>query len=92
MSDFFESGRVVDLILAVMAVEFIFLMARGGSPKLVKAGRLLLAFAPGICLLLALRAALTDAGWIWIAMWLAASFPFHIADLVVRSPSRGSRP
>ena len=45
---------------------------------------LVLAFAPGACLLLALRAALTGAGWPWIAAALAASFPFHIADLIRR--------
>ena len=43
-----------------------------------------LAFAPGVFLLLALRMALTGAGWAWIAVFLAASFPFHIADIVRR--------
>ncbi|MBA3811885.1 MAG: hypothetical protein H0X27_09670 [Caulobacteraceae bacterium] len=42
---------------------------------------LALALAPGVCLLLALRATLTGAGWPWIAAFLAASFPVHILDL-----------
>jgi hypothetical protein len=87
MNAFFESGRAVDLILAVMAAEFVLLTIRRGAATLAqRATGLLLAFAPGICLLLALRAALTDAGWIWIAVWLAASFPFHLADLARRRP------
>ena len=35
-------------------------------------------------MLLALRSALTGASWPWIAAPLAASFPFHIADLLRR--------
>jgi hypothetical protein len=31
--------------------------------------------------MLALRAALTDAGWQWVAIWLTVSLPLHLADL-----------
>jgi hypothetical protein len=46
----------------------------------------LLALAPGACLVLAVRAAMTGAGWMWIALWLLASLPFHLADLARRRP------
>ena len=44
----------------------------------------LFAIAPGACLILALRAALTGSNWIWIAAPLAVSLPFHLADLARR--------
>jgi len=82
---FFASGHAVDLVLVVILAEFVFLSTRrrrlSARPPMTDR---VLAFAPGICLLLALRAALTDAGWLWIAAALAASFPFHLADLVRR--------
>ncbi len=81
----FASGRAVDLVLVVIVAEFVFLSTRRrprtqGPPLMDR----VLAFAPGVCLLLALRAALTGAGWIWVALALAASFPFHLADLARR--------
>ena len=83
MADFFRSGRAVDVVLLVLAAEFAWLVLRRrpGRPGLADRA---LALAPGACLLLALRGALTGAPWPWIAAALAASFPVHIADLVRR--------
>lgn len=39
---------------------------------------------PGALMLLALRAALTGAGWPWVAAALLLSFPAHLADLARR--------
>jgi len=80
---FFTSGHVVDLILVIIALEFLLVSTRPPGRRQPMIDRLL-AFGPGVCLLLALRAALTDAGWIWVAVALAASFPVHIADLMRR--------
>ena len=81
----FPQGHAVDLILMVIVAEFAFLSTRrkrfGHRPSMIDR---VLAFAPGVCLLLALRAALIGAGWPWIAIALSTSFPFHIADLVRR--------
>jgi DNA-binding transcriptional LysR family regulator len=87
MSDFILSGHVVDLVLAVLAAEVLLLAAwrRHGAPR----GRivtLIAAALPGAFLMLALRAALAGAGWVWIALWLAASFPAHLVDLRRRPP------
>ncbi len=76
----FSSGRVVDLILSIMVLEFGVLSWRARST----ATALFLSLAPGACLLLALRAALTGASWIWVASWLTLSLPLHIADLIRR--------
>lgn len=76
------SGRAVDLILALVVVEALFLSAlhrwRGRGVPLAD-------FLPsalgGVCLLLALRGALTGARWTAIVPWLLASFAAHLWDL-----------
>lgn len=83
MAGFFSSGHAVDLVLLVLAAEFLWLQLRPGAPR----GRILdrmLALAPGACLLLALRAALTGAPWPWVALEVTASLPFHLADVARR--------
>ncbi|MBV8971892.1 MAG: hypothetical protein JO290_06325 [Sphingomonadaceae bacterium] len=60
-----------------MLVEMVVLAAR----KRQTPATVVLAFLPGVLILLALRAALTGAGWSVVAAWLAASFPAHLADL-----------
>lgn len=79
MSALFASGLVVDAILAVLAIEAaILLLARRNALDVT------LALLPGAMLLLALRAALTGADALWVAAFLAASFPVHLADLARR--------
>ncbi len=81
----FTSGRVVDGILLILGVEFAALTWRARGPRW--RGQTIdqiLALAPGACLLLALRAALIGAPWIWVATWLSLSLPFHIGDLIRR--------
>ena len=76
------SGRIVDVILVLMAAEFAAVViyrwrtTRGPSPA--DAVVILLA---GLFLLLALRAALTGAEWFWIALFLFAALIAHLADL-----------
>jgi hypothetical protein len=79
MEQLFASGRIVDLILALMIAEYIGLWLYLG--RSVVALRLAGYLASGAFLLLALRVALTDGGWIWIAVFLAASFAVHLLDL-----------
>ncbi len=79
---FFASGHAIDVILAVMALEFAWLAWRAGQGKRqARLVTLVFALAPGALLALALRCALTGVGWPAIALLLAASFPFHLADL-----------
>jgi hypothetical protein len=77
MSEWVASGLVVDLVLAVMALEALLIALFAGRRR----GALLLGLLPGLVLLLALRAALVGAGWMWVAGLLALSLPFHLADL-----------
>jgi len=85
MAALFASGRVVDLILLVLALEGLALIAwhrrtgRGIAPPEVLS--FLLA---GACLLLALRAALTDAPWPVVALLLALAGVAQAWDLARR--------
>ena len=85
MAELFASGRVVDLILGLMALEgagLLLLRARTGRGPAPAA---LLAFLlAGACLMLALRAALVGAGWGWVALGLAGGLAAHLADLALR--------
>lgn len=85
MSELFATGRVVDLALALMVAEALVLalywrLRRRGIPGIDLAINLL----AGAALLLALRAALTGAGWPWVAAWLAAALAAHAGDLARR--------
>lgn len=83
MDQLFASGRAVDIVLAVIALEFIVLLARARDRR-AAAVTLFFALAPGALILMALRAALTGEAWPVIAGWLLASFPVHMGDLLRR--------
>lgn len=89
MQQLVASGRIVDLILVLVAVELVVfghIKARRGSGIAWRA--LLPNLLAGAALLLALRAAITGATWPWIAAWLAAAGLAHVADLRVRWDGR----
>lgn len=73
----FARGHAADIVLVVMLAEFAWLVARARWRPLDATLRLL----PGVLMMVALRAALTDAGWQAIALPLLLSFPVHLADL-----------
>lgn len=92
MADAFAGGWIIDIILGVMALEAVALIAlrrttaRGPSPL-----EIIVSLAAGVCLLIALRTALTGGPWQWIAAALAASLVAHLSDLCLRW-SRSSAP
>lgn len=88
MSGFFASGHVVDLVLVVMALELAWLLRRRSARSRAGVLDVVLAFAPGVCLLLAARAALVGADWPWVALALTASFPLHLLDLRQRRAAK----
>ena len=88
-------GRLLEWIIALMLVEAAALLwwrrrTGGGLP----AAGVLCVLASGIFLMLAVRAALTEAGIAVVALWLLAALAAHVADLVARwqRPSRGREP
>lgn len=85
MAELFESGRIVDLILVLMALEALLFcaLAMVRRDRIPLAG-LLFNLSAGACLLLALRAVLTGAGWTVAGVWLTAALVAHVGDLVRR--------
>jgi hypothetical protein len=78
----FASGRIVDMILALMVIEAMLLAlyrrGTGHGPVLADMMPTLLA---GFALLAALRCALAGWWWGWIGACLAAALAAHVADL-----------
>jgi hypothetical protein len=78
----FDSGRIVDFVLALTALEGLLLVAyyrstgRGIAPI-----DLLCNLASGIWLLLAFRLAVAGFWWGWIGACLAAAGLAHFLDL-----------
>ncbi|MDC7784601.1 hypothetical protein PQJ75_04065 [Rhodoplanes sp. TEM] len=85
MRDLFASGRVVDLILALVALETIGLaLLHRSTGRLPRLAVLLPNLAAGAFLLLAVRAALVGADWVWVAASLLGALVAHLADLATR--------
>ena len=85
MSELFASGRIVDLILALVVLEaaalVVYRSRRGRGPTLFNMGPTLLA---GAALLGAVRLALVQAWWGWVALSLLGALLAHALDLWTR--------
>ena len=92
MEQLIASGRVVDLILGLMLLEAIAIGAyHAGTGRGIGPVDLAINLLAGVALLLALRAALTGAGWQAIAGILGVAGLLHVADLTRRWKRRGGR-
>ena len=82
MADLFHSGRIVDLILLLVLVEAALLGWRhrhtGQGPSL---RALLPNLVSGAALLAAVRLALVQSEWLWVAAALLFALMAHLADL-----------
>lgn len=92
--DLFATGRIVDAILVLVAVEAVGLLAwrrytgRGPAPF-----PLLCNLASGASLMLAVRAALTGADWLVVAECLLLSLVAHVTEVGMRlRETRGLSP
>lgn len=83
LAPFFASGHAADLVLAVLAIEAVWLKSRGWTWGAI-AGLL----GPAAFIILGVRAALVGADWYWVAIPLALSFPLHLMDLRARFEGR----
>lgn len=79
----FASGRAVDIVLGVLAIEAVWLLMRRRADVLP-------ALLPGALILFAVRGALTGSDWWVVAGWLALSLPAHLYDLRRRLTSAPS--
>jgi hypothetical protein len=81
----FADGRAVDAILVLVGVEAVALtLVHRLSGRGVAPADLFPNLVSGTGLLLALRAALVDAPWPWIAASLSLGLVGHVADLARR--------
>jgi hypothetical protein len=85
MDELFASGHAVDIVLAVLGIEAIWLRRRGWAIR-----DIITTLGPAVLILLGTRAALTGASWIWVSLPLAASFPLHLADLARQTKKAGT--
>lgn len=95
LTDALTSGRLVELIVLLMLLEAgVLLWLRRRSGGAVPPLGVLAMIAAGVCLMLALRAALVDAGVASIATWLGLALLAHAGDLAMRwqRPRRGRSP
>lgn len=91
MDALFASGRIIDLILAAVAVEGLLLVGlRYRSAAGPSLPGLIANLAAGAALMLALRAALTGSAWPTIAAFMLAGLLAHACDLALRF-RRGDR-
>lgn len=85
MEELITSGRAIDVILALVLAEALALAAyrrlAGGGPP---AARWLPNLLSGAALLLALRLALGQAWWGWLAACLLLALVAHLVDLAAR--------
>lgn len=83
MAELFASGRIIDIILILVIAEALVLwLYRRMTGRGVALSSVALNLISGFCLMLALRAALVDASWVWISLWLTAALAAHVADIV----------
>ncbi len=75
-------GRLVDLAIGLSVLEAaVLVLYRKRAGRGIGLGDYALNLASGLCLMLALRAALAGAGWAVIALFLAAAGVAHWAGL-----------
>lgn len=82
MNEFFTGAHAIDLVLFLIALEAIgltLLWRKGRCPLPPRATLLIL--APGSCLLVAARAALSGATWGWVSFFLLIALVIHLVDL-----------
>lgn len=92
LSTIFRSPHFIDLILAFTVLEGLFLILarrrlhfhRAENARETRPAAIVLLLLPGLCLMLALRAALAGAAWPWLPVALAAALIAHLADIRAR--------
>jgi hypothetical protein len=85
LSEFFATGRAVDVVLLVLALEAIWLKLRGSLWLDIFS-----ILMPAALMMIALRAALTGMAWPFISLPLALAFPVHLYDLKRRRSQKNA--
>jgi multisubunit Na+/H+ antiporter MnhB subunit len=84
-------GGLIDTIITITLLEITALLLYHHQTKRgLKPRDYLLNVVSGLCLMLALRCALTGAAWYFISVWLLAAGLAHVADIALRFQQRES--
>ena len=78
------SGAIALLAMAVLVIEAVALMVLARSRRRLRTLPIIANMLSGLCLILALRAALVGDGAAMIALWLGLGGIAHVGDLVLR--------
>lgn len=78
------SGAIALVALAVLVIEAVALVVVARSRRRLRTLPIIANMLSGLCLILALRAALVGDGATMIALWLGLGFVAHLGDLVMR--------
>jgi hypothetical protein len=82
LSDWLSPQGLITIVIGVALLEGVVLcLYRVRTGKGVAAKDFVANWVSGLCLMFALRSALTDAWWVWVALWLLASGLVHGGDL-----------
>lgn len=85
MENLFSSGRIVEIILVLAALEGVALYLFWKRTGRGVSGRLLLPnLLAGLALMFAIYLALTGAWWGWLGLALLVALLAHVVDLAVR--------
>jgi hypothetical protein len=85
LAQLFSNGQLVDAVIALTLLEGAALAAyHHTTGRGLTARDYALNLVSGLCLMLALRNALVQSGWVWVALCLSAAGLAHGADLVCR--------
>jgi len=76
-SEWLTWAHLIDFILLLTALEAVFIVLAGG----LTAPAVACLLVPGVCLMLALRAALAGAAWPYVPAALLAALIAHLIDL-----------
>ncbi|MFN7219075.1 MAG: hypothetical protein ACK5UX_00330 [Burkholderiales bacterium] len=77
-----NGSMLADIVLAFMVVEGVALwLWHRYSGRGLATREILVMLGGGLCLTLALRAALTSQTWIWVALPLLGALVVHVVDL-----------
>lgn len=89
MAELFSSGQIIDIILVLMVFQGLALgWVYRVYGKVIAPRDYIYNVLPGACLMLALRAALVEAHWLWVAISLLAGLFTHWVELGRRSVTR----
>ena len=85
MAELFASGRIIDLILALVVLEAMLVaMVRQRTGRGIAFVDFIASLAPGVALLMAIRAQAGNHAWTSVAFWLVVALAMHVADLARR--------